>query len=153
MNSRFGIGVALATALIAAITVAFAEKRNNPTIFDALRDFRVRNNLSEEQLAHLLFDLQVNWQLPTKGGFALIDSQMFVIPNNESNEIKFERHKWIGKRSDQAEVVLSDGTKVLGVHESVEASKLVVVIFLPGEIRFVNYKTKTAGRLIRAHQL
>ena len=114
-----------------------------------LHEFAQKNQLSDAQLESLLGEIVLNSPAMRKGGVGLIDNETFVILNEERNAVLLAGRKWQGKKSSEYEVVLTDGHRVLSSVDVVDFSTLMILLFSPTEVRYINLSNNSGGKYLR----
>lgn len=89
--------------------------------------------------------------LPSKGGVGGIDENTYVVTNKKTNMVTYRpaakeaTRYWRGGNYLEPEVVLSDGVHVSKSLAGLDVSKLIIIVFSPKEIRFVDSNRNYAG--------
>lgn len=115
----------------------------------SLGAFAKRNKLSATQLESLLGESVLNETKPAKGGIGVITKDVFVVLREAKNAVFVSGKKWEGMDSTEPEVVLTDGRKVLASLHGTDLDKLVILVFSPGEVRYIDLSRASGGRYIR----
>lgn len=115
----------------------------------SLDAFAKRNELSAIQMESLLGEIVLNDPKVAQGGIGVVTKDVFVVLREAKNAVVVAGRKWQGMASTESEVVLTDGRKVLvSLHDS-DISNLIILVFSPTEVRFIDLSRGAGGRYIR----
>jgi hypothetical protein len=114
-----------------------------------LNTFAKKNALNDAQLESLLGEIVLNGQKMKKGGVGVIDKETFVVLDDQRNTVVVAGKKWQGKPSNEHEVVLTDGRRVLSSTDDVDVSNLKILVFSPKEVRYINLSNNSGGKYPR----
>lgn len=114
-----------------------------------LNAFAKKNGLNDAQLQSLLGEVVLDEQKMKKGGVGVIDKETFVVLNEPRNAIVIAGKKWQGKPSNESEVVLTDGHRVLNSTDAADTANLKILVFSPKEIRFIDLSNNSGGKYLR----
>ncbi|HKM90926.1 MAG TPA: hypothetical protein VJX29_09930 [Candidatus Acidoferrales bacterium] len=151
-----GTLLALVFGLSASVGTANQDQKHDEQLFEKLaaaaQDFKQKNGLSDEQFARLAGDWVMNFPGWRQGGVGLIAQDEYIVLDGERNELILPGgKKWLGRKSSDLEVVLTDGLRVIGsvpVSEE-EASHLIIILFSPASARTINLAHNNGARYKR----
>ncbi|MGD9680482.1 MAG: hypothetical protein AB7W16_04795 [Candidatus Obscuribacterales bacterium] len=138
----------LAMASILTALSVLAATAAEEYLLDELEAYREKRNISSEQFHDQLFQLFVDGPILCKGRCGLIGSDTYVLMTDR-NALRIKGKDWRGKPRSSTEVVLIDDSRVLAPGDPVDKENLTVVVFMPDQIKVINYKDKTAGHFNR----
>lgn len=103
--------------------------------------------------------------LPSKGGLGAIDTDIFVSLHSDANKLILGpldttecrairalprcRRKWTGGTASAPETVFTDGLHASKSATGLDLSRLVIIMFYPNEVKFVNLRNNKAGSFTR----
>jgi len=104
--------------------------------------------------------------VPKKDGMGAIDRNVFIPLSGNVNKIILEplsdtncdhlkalpkcRHLWVGDDAGTPQIVLTDGIYASdSAATGMDMTKLVIVMFYPTEVRFINLRNNTSGKFLR----
>jgi hypothetical protein len=114
-----------------------------------LNDFAKRNALSDDQIQRLVGDIVLNGQQFRKGGVGIINKDIFILLDEERNTVVLAGKKWHGKKSSDSEIVLTDGGQVLNAKDKIDIANLIILLFSPTEVRYINFSNNSGGKYLR----
>jgi hypothetical protein len=130
---------------------SFVAKADGPNmnlhteLIATLDGFAKQHSLTGSELERMLGAIVLEDKKMKKGGVGIIDKDTFILLNEKRNSLMISNRKWEGKESSQQEVLLIDGQHILSTMDGVDLSKILIVIFTPSEVRFINLGSSIAG--------
>jgi len=94
-------------------------------------------------------------QWPDKGGAGGIEADTYVDPDAKTNTVTYRPNpnealrSWKGKKASEPEVVMTDGAQISTSLKGLNTSKLIIILFSPKEIRFVDLQRNLSGMYLR----
>lgn len=132
---------------------AFATKRLNEIeahyIMDNLREYGRAKNISQTEVMSQVGALVLNSPKTFKGGFGTVSKGVYVKTGTKHNEMKINGEDWVGLAREVNEVIYTDGQRFSKSIENFDLDQLVVVIFAPSEIRYIDYINSRGGVYLR----
>lgn len=118
-------------------------------LVSALGAFAEENKLGDSELEALLGEVVLNGRKFKKGGVGVIDKDAFALVDERRNSIVVASQKWEGREANQSELVVIDGSNVANSIPVTDASTLRIVLFLPADVRYINFSNNSGGRYSR----
>lgn len=144
----YGIGLIL-LILVSLVKADDVDSKLIEQLTSTLNGFAQKHQLSDTKMESLLGELVLHDRKMKKGGVGVIDKETFLALGEKQNTIVIGGKKWRGKNSDQSEVVLMDGYKILGSGDNLDIKRLKIVVFSPTEVRYIDLSNNTGGTYIR----
>lgn len=138
-------------ALILACA-ARAEESNmalETELFATLKTFAMQHSLPQSDLLKMLGKFILEGKEWKKGGIGAIGHDIFITVDGSRNALKISGRMWKGKESSKQEIVLTDGQRVLDSLDGVDLSKIIIVLFSPSEVRFIDLSNASGGKFLR----
>ncbi len=91
-----------------------------------------------------------------KGGVGIIRGDTYVVTDSKTNIVTYRAvpkkatREWEGKNYLEPEVVLTDGVHVSKSLDGLDTSNLIIILFSPKEIRFIDLKRNSSGSYPRS---
>jgi hypothetical protein len=98
----------------------------------ALRTFSQKHSLPYAELKARLDDVEQGLK---KGGLTMIAPHAYIALNDSRNTLVFPNREWHGKESSAPEIVMTEGVRIIDSLKGVDSTKIIVVFFLPSEVR------------------
>ncbi len=145
------LGVFVIFLILSSLYVNAADMSQKMTLelMATLNDFAQKHSLNDTQMEKLLGDIVLDSQQFRKGGVGSIANEVYVVLNEPKNAVIIKGQRWEGKKSSESEIVLTDGHRVLDSQTGVDVSKLIIIVFSPKEVRFINLSTNSGGKYLR----
>ncbi len=84
-----------------------------------------------------------------KGGVGVIARGVYIFLDRKRNTLEIAKQEWQGKESSKKEIVFTDGKGILKSLDGVEPSKVIMVVFTPSEVRYVDLSDYSSGKYKR----
>lgn len=150
---NIGIGIVLGVCLSLSCKTLLAEEMIKNEIIaelvNTITKFAQNHDLNDVQMESLLGEIVLNGPKLKKGGVGIVDSETFILLQEERNSMSLAEKKWQGEKVSESEIVLTDGRRVIGSMHGVDVSKLKIVMFSPAEVRYINLSNNTGGKYSR----
>lgn len=114
-------------------------------LWKSLERFSQHEKLSRSQLQDLLFTTIVDTPCLKKGGLGVIRDDIYIKVDDENNALLLKQAEWTGKVRTNSEAVLVSKHHILKDGELPSGNDLLVIVFSPAQVRFIDYKDKRAG--------
>jgi hypothetical protein len=105
----------------------------------------IEYGLVKEQIGQLVLRNKYS----AKGSVGIISKGRYVVTKGLVNSVIVNGETWVGKSYESNQVLFIEGDKVSESMEGLDADKLLVILFTPSEIRFVDYSDNSGGRYLR----
>jgi len=80
----------------------------------------------------------------------IVTKNVFIILRRGKNTAIIDGKTWEGKSSTEQELVLTDGHNVLEPKNyDANVSNLIILIYTPTEVRFIDLSTNIGGKYVR----
>jgi hypothetical protein len=135
--------------LLMLLFSGFVNANENNDFYGALNSFASKNGLTEQELNYLLGKLVLDKNGWRQGGVGMIKENIFVILDDKFNGIKISGNNWKGQESYKNEIVFLDGKQVLESLGGVDLAKIIIVIFTPSEVRYIDLSDFRGAKYIR----
>lgn len=119
---------------------------------ETLSEYAKLNSLNEDQLQALLRSSAMEDLKLRKGGVGIIDKDTFVFLDYPKNTLRVSNKMWSGESADHGEIVVTDGQRVSQSLAAIPKKNIKIIIFAPGEVRFIDPTSNTGGRYLRYRQ-
>lgn len=95
-----------------------------------LNEFARKHKLSDQDLKTLVGNLMLNGQAYPKGGVGSIsDNESYILLDEKKNMLQLAGKRWEGRNSNENELVIVDGQRVIGSVGVTDTSALTIVMF------------------------
>jgi hypothetical protein len=84
-----------------------------------------------------------------KGSVGVIARGVYIFLDRKRNTLEIAKQEWQGKESSKKEIVFTDGKGILKSLDGVEPSKVIMVVFTPSEVQFVDLSNYRSGKYKR----
>jgi hypothetical protein len=114
-----------------------------------LSDFASTNGLSATELQSLLGTIVLNDTKLAKAGVGLVYGDVYVLLRESRNALSVSGKNWNGRDRRESEVVFTDGKSVRATPFPPGSAHIVMVLFMPEEVRYIDLSECVGGRYDR----
>jgi hypothetical protein len=146
MPKQVSYSLALLCLMAGTYTSAKQMNYNFPsTLIETVFEYGRAKKLSHDQVKAEMFKCVVMQPCFSKAGCGLINQNSFIDLRNETNSLRLGVTTWNGKPARDGEVVVLSGNRVIAPKDHFDAKSIVIVVFSPKQVCFIDYANQIAG--------
>ena len=134
------------------VNVGYAEEPKmtpETELLVTLKNFASQHSLSGDALNKMLGHIVLEGKNWKKGGVGALGNNIYIFTDSPRNSLKIAGQTWEGKESTKQEIVLTDGQRILDSLNGADLSKIIIVLFSPSEVQYIDLSNATGGKFMR----
>lgn len=150
MNLKFVYLLILLPGFLQASESHDLQKYYYAYLLESLRNTRQKHNISYQDMNETVGKYVLGSEKISKGGTGIIREGIYVVTDySTSNLALINGNEWSGLSSQTMEVVYTDGNTVSDSIVNYDLNNVVIIIYSPSEIRFIDYFNNNGGVYFR----